>query len=390
MKEKINQWLQFKRYNFRNYDFSLVAVVFLLTLISSYILSIVLADRFSMVKQIIIIVMGVFIILFFSLIDYHDLCLYAPILYIITTIMAAATKLSPLGTDLDTDSYRWLDFKVITFQPSEVCKIVVILSLAVFFNRARERGSLQTFKNFLIACLITMIPTFFILIQSDLSSSVVIIAVMIMMLSVSGIGHKILGPVAAISIPVISLLFWYVTQPNQKILQTYQWDRIHSWLHPEGYELTLMYQQNNSILSIASGKLYGKLLEGTKDIRNYTNVGVTESDFVWTPISEEFGFVGCLMILILFSIIIIKCFKTAKNAKDYMGMMIASGIGAMLCFQTFFNIGVTTSLLPNTGLPLPFLSNGMTSLLSNMMSVGILLNIGIQPNRGSNSSLDYR
>ena len=146
-----------------------------------------------------------------------------------------------------------------------------------------------------------------------------------------------------------------------------------------------MYQQNQSVISIASGKLYGKLLDGNEATRNYTNVDVTESDFIWTPISEEFGFLGCMLILLLLSIIIIKCFLVAKNAKDYLGMMIAVGIGSMFCFQTFFNIGVTTSLLPNTGLPLPFLSNGLSSLLSNMMSIGILLNIGIQPNRGNSS-----
>lgn len=389
MRERILQWFQFKRYNWRNYDVSLIIVVLVLTLISSYILSLVQGRAFSPLRQLVSIIMGLFIILFFSIIDYHDLCLYVPIFYIITTLMAAATKLTPLGTDQGTDSYRWLDFKVIAFQPSEVCKIVVILALAVFFNRAREKDQdFQSFKTFFAACAIALLPTFFILIQSDLSSSVVIIAILVMMLACSGIGYRILGTVAAVVIPIVVFLFWYILQPNQKLLKGYQLLRITSWLNPEGYELTLMYQQNSSVVSIASGKLYGKLLEGTDEVRNYTNVGVTESDFVWTPISEEFGFVGCLLILILLSVIIIKCFLAAKNAKDYMGMMIASGIGAMLCFQTFFNIGVATSLLPNTGLPLPFLSNGLSSLLSNMMMIGILVNIGIQPNRGNNSSFD--
>ena len=132
--------------------------------------------------------------------------------------------------------------------------------------------------------------------------------------------------------------------------------------------------------------MYGKLLDGNTSTRNYSKVDVIESDFIWTPISEEFGFIGCMIILVLLSIVILKCFSIAKQARDYMGMMIAIGIGSMFCFQVFFNIGVATRLLPNTGLPLPFLSNGLTSLLSNMMSVGILLNIGIQPNRGSSSN----
>lgn len=386
MRDRIENWLQIKRYNWRNYDLFLVVVVLILSLISSYVISIV-NPTISIRRQLIGVVAGLLIIAIFSLIDYHDLCLYIPIIYVITTLMAMATRLTPLGDDKTTGSYRWLDFKIISFQPSEICKIVLILALATFF--AKKRENLQSFKNFFLAVLITIVPTSFILIQTDLSSSVVMIVVLVMMLACSGIGHRILAPVAAVVIPIIGFLFWYIQQPNQILLRGYQLDRIMGWLHPENQELGVMYQQNNSVLSIASGKLYGKLLEGSESARNYTSVDVTESDFIWTPISEEFGFVGCMVILVLLSIVIIKCFLAAKNARDYIGMMIAVGIGAMFCFQTFFNIGVATSILPNTGLPLPFLSNGLTSLISNMMAIGILLNIGIQPNRGSSSSLDF-
>ena len=381
MRNRIKQWLQIKRYNWKNIDIFLIVIVLLLTFISSYVISMV-NPSISMKRQLVGIVGGLIIIAIFTLIDYHDICMYVPIIYIITTLMAAATKLSPLGDDNKTGSYRWLDLKVISFQPSEVCKIVLILTLAVFFAKRRE--NLQSFKNFFLATAITIVPTGFILIQSDLSSSVVMLVILTMMLACSGIGHRILGPVAAVVVPVIGFLFWYIQQPNQILLRGYQLDRIMGWLHPEDKELGVMYQQNNSILSIASGKLYGKLLEGNEAVRNYTSVDVTESDFIWSPISEEFGFVGCMVILLLLSVIIIKCFIAAKNAKDYMGMMIAVGIGSMFYFQTFVNIGVATSLLPNTGLPLPFLSNGLTSLIGNMMAIGIL----IQPNRGSN--LDFK
>lgn len=386
MRERIEKWMQIKRYNWRNYDLLLIVVVLILSLISSYIISIV-NPAISIKRQMVGVFAGLFIIAIFSVIDYHDLCLYIPIIYIVTTLMAAATKLSPLGDDKTTGSFRWLDFRIISFQPSEICKIVLILTLAAFF--AKKRENLPSFKNFFIASLIAIIPTGFILIQTDLSSSIVMLVILVMMLASSGIGHKILAPVAAVVIPVIGFLFWYIQQPNQILLKGYQLDRIMGWLHPEDQELGVMYQQNNSVLSIASGKLYGKLLEGSDAARNYTSVDVTESDFIWTPISEEFGFIGCIVILLLLSIVIIKSFIAAKNAKDYIGMMIAVGIGAMFCFQTFFNIGVATSILPNTGLPLPFLSNGLTSLISNMMAIGILLNIGIQPNRGS-GSLEFR
>lgn len=383
IKEKAQQWLASKRYNWKNYDILLILVVLVLSLISSYMLSILGVGSFK--RQFIAVVAGLFIVFIFSLIDYHTICTYVPILYVIATVLVACTRFSPLGSKGVTDSYRWLDFKVLMFQPSEVCKIVVILTLATFLMRRRDR--LQSFKTFFLACLLAVVPTMFILVQSDLSSSVVIMVVLVIMLISSGMGRKIFGPVVAVLVPVSAFLIWYIQQPFQILLKDYQLERITGFLNPESEALGVMYQQNNSVLSIASGKLYGKrLLEGASESRNYNSVDVTESDFIWTPISEEFGFIGCMIILALLSVIIIKCFIAAKRAKDYMGMMIAIGIGSMFCFQIFFNIGVATSILPNTGLPLPFLSNGLSSLVSNMMAVGILINIGIQPNRGSNGS----
>ncbi len=383
IKEKIQLWLNTKRYNWRNYDVGLVLVVLTLSLFSSYVLSILdIPGVGSFKRQLVTILGGLFIIFVFSIIDYHTLCMYVPILYIVTTIMVACTKLSPLGTKGSTDSYRWLDFKIFTFQPSEVCKIVLILALATFLVSFRDK--LQSFKTFFLACALAMVPTFFVLIQSDLSSSIVLIMIFVIMLTSSGMGRRIFGPVVAVLTPVAAFLIWYIQQPNQKLLEPYQLNRITGFLNPEAEALGIMYQQNNSVLSIASGRLYGKrLMESAAEGRNYDSVSVIESDFIWTPISEEFGFIGCLIVLALLSVIIIKCFVTARRAKDYMGMMIALGISAMFCFQMFFNIGVATCILPNTGLPLPFLSNGLSSLMGSSMAIGILINIGIQPNRGS-------
>lgn len=383
MKTRIINWFKFKRYSFKNVDWVLVGVVVILSIISFWTLTIVQGDNFSLSRQLLAMFLGFVTLVVFSIFDYHDLCLYVPIIYILATLMVAATKFSPLGDDQGTQSFRWLDFKIIVFQPSEICKVVIILTLATFFAKRLEK--IKSLKTFFIACGLTILPTFFILIQSDLSSSVVIIVILVMMLACSGVGRRILGPVAAIVIPLIGAAFWYVQQPGQSLLNEYQANRILGWLDPDKYALNVMYQQNNSVLSIASGKLYGKHILGLSAARNYKSIDVTESDFIWTPISEEFGFLGCMVIIALLSVIIIKCFIAAKKAKDYMGMMIAVGIGAMFTFQVFVNIGVTTSLLPNTGLPLPFLSNGISSLISSMMAVGILINIGIQPNRGSNS-----
>ncbi|MBO5488311.1 MAG: FtsW/RodA/SpoVE family cell cycle protein, partial [Eubacterium sp.] len=264
MRDRIQRWFEMKRYNWKQYDIFLVVVVLILLMISSYVLSVVQGDSFSLKRQLFGIVAGLFIVAIFTVIDYHDLCMYIPIIYIVTTLMAAATKFSPLGDDQGTDSYRWLDFKIIEFQPSEVCKIAIILALATFFSKRRD--NLKNFKSFFMACGIALLPTMFILVQSDLSSSIVMILILVLMLANSGMGHKILGPVVAVIVPIIGFLFWYIQQPGQKLLKAYQLKRIMGFLHPDEQALDTMFQQNNSILSIASGKLYGKML----DVNNTT------------------------------------------------------------------------------------------------------------------------
>lgn len=383
MREKVENWLQTKRYNWKDYDLSIIAIVLLLCTISVYTLSLVSPRECK--HQLLGVVLGFILLVVCSMIDYHTLCNYVPILYVIATLMAAATRFSPLGTSGTTDSYRWLDFKIFTFQPSELCKIVLIMALAVFFTKQLE--NLQSYKTLFLAVAITIPPTAFILVQSDLSSSLVLICILIMMVFASGIGWRILGPVTAVIVPVVVAFIWYILQPGDKLfLQDYQIKRITGFLNPEANALGTMYQQNNSILAIASGKIYGKLLgEGVGTPRGYTKVDVRESDFIWSMIGEEYGFLGCLAILALFSVLIIKCFFAAKRAKDFTGMMIAIGISSLFCFQIFFNIGVATRILPNTGLPLPFLSSGLSSMVSSMMAIGIIINIGIQPARGNSS-----
>ena len=167
-----------------------------------------------------------------------------------------------------------------------------------------------------------------------------------------------------------------------------------AWLHPEtDVKGTINYQQNRSIRAIASGGLYGKFLQdgGTKGAsRAYHSVGVNESDFIWSVIGEEFGFLGCCLILLVFAFIIFKCFLVAKNSQDYLGKLIAAGVAAMFMFQVFTNISVVTLMFPNTGLPLPFISNGLSSMLSSMIAIGLIMNVSIQPGKTSKGGFSMR
>jgi len=377
---------QFKQYNWKKFDATLVIVVIVLCLCSAFLVRCAAEEQFkySYFKgQIIALILGLAVMSAVALIDYHFICRFVLIYYIIGTIMVFATKFTPLGTDLGTDSYRWLSIGF-NFQPSEVCKIILILTLAVYFETRRDK--MESFTTLLISGMIMALPTMFILVQSDLSSSLVMIFIFAIMAYGSGLSYKIVGSVLAVLVPVCIALFWYIQQPWQKLLHGYQYNRIASWLNPEAYALKEAFQQNHSIQAIGSGQLLGKMFTNPLAERHYAGyVDVVESDFIFTVIGEEIGFAGSCVILALLAIVIIKCLRTAKKAKDYQGRMIALGIASMFMFQVFANVGVATRILPNTGLPLPFLSRGLSSTLSSMIGIGIILNIGMQSRIGSRS-----
>jgi rod shape determining protein RodA len=202
-----------------------------------------------------------------------------------------------------------------------------------------------------------------------------------MMIFAAGLSWKIILPVLVIGIPVFIGIFWYIQQDYQVLLQPYQQERVLSILNPEEYP-ELMYQQDNSKLAIGSGQLYGKMfIEDASQSRGYSTVPISESDFIFSIAGEELGFIGGCIILALFAIVVYRCLITAKNAPDQLGMLTAVGMASMFIFQVFVNIGVATSILPNTGIPLPFLSSGLSSLISGFMAIGIILNIRLQPKK---------
>lgn len=377
---------QFKQYNWKKFNVSLVIVVIILCLCSAVLVRCAAEEQFKSSYfrgQIVALIFGITVLCVVSLIDYHFICRFVVFYYIIGTIMVFATRFPPFGTDLDTGSYRWLSIGF-NFQPSEICKIILILSLAVYFENRREK--MDSFMTLVLGGIIMALPTFGIMIQSDLSSSLVMIFVFAMMSYASGLSYKIIGSVLAVAVPGVIGLFWYIQQPWQNLLHGYQYRRIASWLDPEAYALKEAWQQTQSIKSIGTGQLIGKLFTDPDSTRHYVgNVDVVESDFIFTVMGEELGFIGCCVILGLLAIVIIKCLRTAKYARDYQGRMIALGIASMFMFQIFANVGVATRLLPNTGLPLPFISRGLSSTLSSMIGIGIILNIGLQSRNGSRS-----
>ena len=298
--EKIKEYLEKTGYEWKSYNIPLLVSVLMLCLSSTFILWVIGSGQNTSAnfkKQLVGITLGLIIMAAVSLADYHFICRYALVLYILGTLLVAATRYSPLGTDNNKDAYRWLKLPGFDLQPSELCKLMVIIVLATLFEKMRQK--MNSLLPMILAVAVTALPLLFILKQPDLSSSLVIVFILVVMIFASGIEYKVLVPVTLLSLPVMIFLVWYVTQPENNILEKYQIGRIVGFLEPEEYP-DIMYQQNNSVDSIASGKLYGKfIVEGTSDVRNYNKVDVTESDFIWSAIGEEFGFIGCILLTVI-------------------------------------------------------------------------------------------
>ncbi|OYO51489.1 hypothetical protein CG709_19445 [Lachnotalea glycerini] len=173
-----------------------------------------------------------------------------------------------------------------------------------------------------------------------------------------------------------------ILQPGQKIIEGYQAKRILAWLQPELY-YDLVYQQTNSKIAIGSGQLFGKGLNNNiiSSVKNGNFISEAQTDFIFAVAGEELGFIGGCVIIVLLALIAWECIRIGKNAKDLSGTLICCGMAALVTCQSFVNICVATGLMPNTGIPLPFISYGLTSLLSLFIGMGFVLNVGLQPKK---------
>lgn len=363
-----------KAYDFKRYNISLIIIIMMLASIGVFLIKQVEPNDYK--RQILGLVGGLFVAGVVSLIDYHFICKFYIILYLINMVLLVLVKLMGVSHH---NAKRWLDLKFFELQPSELSKIILIIFFAKLFTLFEHK--INNIIFLIISLILMMAPTVLILTQTDLSTSIVLMAIFVMLVFAAGLSWKIILPILIVGIPVIFGLFWYVQQDYQVILSSNQQQRVLSILNPEEYPAT-MYQQVNSIQAIGSGQLIGKrFADEESGLRGYNHVPIAESDFIFSVAGEELGFLGSCFILLLFSLIIYACLSTARKAPDRMGMLIAIGIASMYAFQVFVNIGVVTSILPNTGIPLPFLSAGLSSLVSSMLSIGIILNIRLQPKK---------
>ncbi len=361
------------RFRIWNFDFLLLLLCGGLTVIG--ILAIYSADESLAMRQLYGFLLGIGLAIFLAFLDYHIFLRFYWLFYILNIVLLFLVLRIGYSSH---NAQRWLIIAGVRFQPAETAKILLILFFAAFIMKYESRIRSIPFD---LLCLILVLPPIALVFrQPDLSTSIMLVLIFAVIMFVGGISGKLIAAIVAIMLPTVPLLFYYAIQPDSPLVRGFQQRRILAWLHPEDYAMTEAYQTLNSLMAIGSGQLNGKGFD-TNEISSVLSGGFiseSQTDFIFTVIGEEFGFVGASAVILLIFGIAVDAFVIAARAKDVAGRIIASGLGAWIGFQGFLNIGVATGVMPNTGIPLPFVSSGLTSLLSTYLAVGFVLNVRMQ------------
>ncbi len=362
-----------KQFDIKNYKWILVLSIIVVTGFS--ILIVGSAKESLQTRQMYGVIIAFIIMLVVSLIDFQWILKLYWAIYGVSVGLLLIVHF--FGKNVN-GATRWIDLGFTSFQPSEFIKIALIIFFAKYFQEIRH--DISTFKSLLKTFALFGIPTVLVLVQPDLSTTLSIVAVFLILLYLSGLKYKIIVTTLLIIVPLTASVFLYIIQPDQQLFHDYQQTRVLAWLYPEEYADDAAYQQINSMIAIGSGQLTGKGLDNntTTSVKNGNFILEPQTDFIFAIIGEELGFQGCCFVIILLFFIIMQCIMIGIRSQIFAGKLICYGVAAQIGFQSFINIGVATGLLPNTGIPLPFISYGLSSLVSLMAGMGIVLNIGLQ------------
>ena len=369
-----------KQYRLRDYNFRLV--IFLIGLTFTGVLLVGSAEPALRNKQFFGMMLGVAIMLIVSLMDFSWILNFYWILYGCNIILLLSVWI--FGTESNGAS-RWLRIGGFQFQPTELSKILIVMFFARFFMEHEE--NLNTLRTLVQTAILAAIPLMLIFSQPDLKNTITVVILICIVLYLAGLSYKIIGGAILIIVPLVVVFLFIVVQPNQKLIKDYQRDRIMTFLHSEEEEYSDdVIQQNNSVMAIGSGQLTGKGLNNNEvaSANKGNFVSESQTDFIFSVAGEELGFIGSAAILIVLFLIICECIRTGWKAKDLSGKLICCGVASIIAVQGFINICVATGIAPNTGTPLPFVSYGLSSMVSLYTGMGLVLNVGLQKNR------DYR
>ncbi len=365
-----------KNYEFRNYNFRLLLYALILNFLGVLLIrSATNQDSSYVNKQVFGILVGLALALILSVIDYHRIIRAAPWIYIGCLVLLTAVLF--MGRNVN-NATRWLEIPFIgQVQPSEFVKVGMIIFFAWFFFRFMD--SINDIRLLLAAAVLFAIPFFLIFREPDLSTGLVILFIFLCMLFAAGISYRWIFTAVLVLIPCSALFIYLLQYDMVPFLKEYQATRILAFINPAKYAENNL-QQNNSVMAIGSGMLTGKGLNNNTlaSVKNGNFLSEEQTDFIFAIVGEELGFIGCVAVIILIALIVVECLRMASRARDLSGKLICVGMAALLAFQSFVNIAVATGVFPNTGLPLPFISYGVSSLLSIYIGIGVILNVGLQ------------
>ena len=363
-----------RQYKLKDYNFRLI--IWLVTLSTLGVLLVGSAEPSLQGRQLAGVMLGLSIMFIISLTDFSWIMNFYWIGYGFNILLLLLVIV--LGYNAG-GATRWITIAGLRFQPVELTKIILV----VFFSKYLMENENDVNKPRMILRTAGLIgfPLILVFLQPDLKNTLTITVIFSILYYVAGLSYKIIGGVLTVIIVLGFGFMAIVTQPNQHLIRDYQRQRIMAFINPDLDEYNDdRTQQNNSVTAIGSGLLTGKGLNNS-DVSSANKgnfIPEVQTDFIFAVAGEELGFLGSAGIIILLLLIVLECLITSRKAKDLSGKLLCCGIASIVAIQSFINIGVATRMLPNTGTPLPFVSYGLTSLVSLYIGMGMVLNVGLQ------------
>jgi rod shape determining protein RodA len=320
---------------------------------------------FYVKKQAAFLLLGFIALVISTIFDYRLVKVYAPLLYGATALLLFLV-LTPLGSET-AGAQRWITLFGFQFQPSEMAKVVLAAMLAAYLSEIRVHGDLRL-QHVWRAAGISALVMVLVFVQPDIGTSMVFAVILLALLIVAGAKPKYIGVLA------LAALIGLLAAFRLGIVQDYQIARLTGFLDPANDPLRAGYNKAQAEIAIGNGGLAGTgYLSGSQT--NLDFVPEQHTDFIFTVVGEEFGFIGAVLLLTMYGILLWRGFRIAMLSRDAFGTLLALGLTTMIALQVFVNIGMTVGIMPITGIPLPFLSYGGTALITNFLAVGLLLNV---------------
>ena len=346
----------------REYDFVLgVFLLMVLVLGATAIFSASGGGGIEFLHQMVYVGMGMCVLVYFAVTDYRSLGRLYGLTYAVMMVLLLLVRVighQALGAQ------RWIYLGFFELQASEISKLLVIIVLARYFYVRREHIRKPT--TFLVGAALIAPPTLLILVQPDLGTAIVFIALFYGMAFMAGVPKRYLGGAALLAAAALPLVV--------SRLQPYQRNRLVIFLNPGSDPLRAGYNITQAKIAVGSGGLLGKgFLTGTQGQLGFVPSRVT--DFIFAIFSEEWGFVGATILLLLFVFLMLRLLRASHLARDSFGALICFGVATMIFFQVIVNVGMNLGVLPVVGIPLPFVSYGGSSMLTNMAAIGIVQSV---------------